>query len=152
MSQFNHQGQILPETSNISDNGDEPGIAQPVSEAEIDELLYGEDRPVEERVARLREFRDDLLEREPADFGDGDPQALIAEINRAIAKLEQASDDGEGMPASFDPLEHRETMSPDDDALVALEDADEEDFEEEDVLDPEEWDEGDDFRPERGVH
>jgi hypothetical protein len=91
---------------------------------------------------------------EVADFsGDNDPQSLLLEIDRAIDRLQRlGADPGEGLPASFDPTDHRELLSPDDDELVALDEEEEEAFEEEDGLDASEWDEGDDFRPERGVH
>ncbi|CDP53400.1 hypothetical protein [Devosia sp. DBB001] len=48
-----------------------------------------------------------------------------------------------------DPTAHHEVLSPDDDALVSL-DEQEAEYGDDEVLDPTEWDEGDDFRPERG--
>ena len=153
MSQLNHQGKILPQESLPGEDDDAPGIAQPVSEVEIEELLYEEDRPAEERLARLRELRDDLMARETADFsGDDDPQSLLLEVDRAIDRLQRLESDPDmGLPASFDPTEHRETLSPDDDELVALNEEDEESVEE-DVLDPDEWDEGDGFPRKGSLH
>ena len=54
-------------------------------------------------------------------------QPLVREINRAIGELEGLP--GEGMdPVSVDhnPEDHRETLSPDDDLLLDLQDEDEE--------------------------
>ena len=97
-----------------------------------------------------------------ADVAGSDAASLLAEINRAISELQSLP--GEGMdPASVDhnPEDHRETLSPDDDELLALLDEDEEeeadlfgdDYVEEpaEVLDPKEWD-GDGFDSGKGVH
>jgi hypothetical protein len=153
MSQLNHEGKVLPQEDLLGDAHDLSNVGQPISEVEIDELLHEEDRPVEERLGRLRELRSTLQAMEVADFsGDDDPQSLLLEIDRAIDRLESlGSDPGEGLPASYDPADHRELLSPDDDELVALNDEDEESLEE-DVLDPSEWDEGDDFPRKGGLH
>jgi hypothetical protein len=88
---------------------------------------------------------------------------MVREIDRAIAELEGLP--GEGMdPASVDhnPEDHRETLSPDDDLLLDLQDGEGdgeadlfgEDYVEEpahEVLDPKEWD-GDGFDSGKGVH
>lgn len=156
MAPTNHPGSILPQDLNF-DNADQPGTAQPVSQNEIDELEFGDDRPVEERLARLREIRDDMVTREAGDWGDEDPKALIAEIDRVLETLSTAeadaddTDDYAGLAPSLatDPLDHRELLSPDDDLLAAEEAEDEEEL---DVLDETEWEDGDDFKPERGVH
>ena len=41
----------------------------------------------QERIARLQELAAQLRDDEPGDFGDGDPQALLGEIDEAIARL-----------------------------------------------------------------
>lgn len=126
MSQLNQRGVVLPQNTGLDDAAFQPGISQPVSQAEIEELLYNDDRPAEARARRLREIRDELAARESADRGDDDPLALIWEIDEAIARLEQRR--GEGMdPSSVDqnPEDHRETLSPDSDELEAIEAADE---------------------------
>lgn len=138
MSQFNHRGEVLPQNTGLDDDAFPPGIAQPVSQAEIEELLYGNGRSAEEREVRLREIRDDLRARDSADLGHHDLSALIREIGEAIARLELR---GEGMdPSSVDqnPEDHRETLAPDSDELEAIEDADEESVEDDigDGLDP----------------
>lgn len=115
-------GQDLP----IGNDGDTPGFSQPVSQSEIEELLYSEQWPVEERLERLTAMRAQLDELEAPDFGDDDPADLIRQIDAAIASLEQLV--GEGMdPTSIDhdPSAHRETLSPDSDELEAIEEADE---------------------------
>ena len=165
MSQSHHHGTIVPQEINF-DNADQPGISQPFSQSEVEELLFGDDRPVEERLERLREIRSEAAARESADWGDEDPAALLDEIDRAIEALTTDMGDADdtadfaNLSASFehDPSDHLEALSPDDeDARHALEGDDElydEDEEVDDlgVLDESEWEEGDDFRPERGVH
>ena len=159
MSQINEGGKVLAQDTGIDGDDDEglPGFAYPVSETEIEDLMYGEG-PVAERLARLRDIRDDLRAREPADFGLDDPKGLLSEIEGAIVQLETESAQ-EAPPANLgdldnmrtedvDPLAHRETLSPDDDALVSL-DEQEAEYGDDDVVDSTEWDEGDDFRPER---
>lgn len=113
------------DTRNDGD-GEQVIIAQPLSQAEIDELLYSDEYPREERLARLREMRLELSEREISDFGSDDPGALLGQIEEAIAQLEDGV--GEFMdPASVDhnPEDHRETLSPDSDELEAIALADE---------------------------
>src|SRR5690606_6400045 len=117
---------------------------------EIEDLLYGDDRPAAERVMRLTEIADSLRDREAADFGDNDPGRLLAEIDNAIARinggLERDPDLQFDEPTmDDDPLNHRETLSPDSDELEAIEEDDEASLSdgaeplEDGVLDPEEW-------------
>lgn len=156
MAPINHSGSILPQDLSF-DNADQNGTELPLGQNEIEELEFGDDRPVDERLARLREIRDDMVTREAGDWGDEDPKAMIAEIDRVIDSLSTAeadaddTDDYAGLAPALDtdPLDRRELLSPDDDLLAADEDEDEEDL---DVLDDAEWEDGDDFRPERGVH
>ncbi len=159
-----HHGTMVPQDTNF-DNADQPGIAQPYSQTEIEDLLYGDDRPASERLARLRELRDEAAVRESGDWGDQDPAAMLEEIDRAIDELsatmansDEMDDAYAGLETSYDndPDDRLDALSPDDvDARHAIES--DEDFydEEEDELTPldeAEWDEGDDFRPEKGVH
>lgn len=156
MAPINHSGSILPQDLSFG-NADQNGTELPLSQSEIDELEFGDDRPVEERLARLREIRDDMVTREAGDWGDQDPKAMIAEIDRAIEALSTGEADADDTddyanlaPAlDSDPLDRRDLLSPDDDLLQADDDEDEEEL---DVLDEEEWEDGDDFGPERGVH
>jgi len=157
-----HPGRILPQDVVPQDGWGDVLTALPVSQAEVEELLYGDDRPPQERVERLQELAGQLRDQEPGDFGDGDPHALLREIDEAIARLsgdmerdpdlefDEVSTDG-------DPLNHRETLSPDSDELEAIEDDDKRSLTDgseplsDDVLDPEEWSDGDGSNVDRGV-
>ena len=163
-----HHGTMVPQDTNF-DNADQPGIAQPYSQSEIEDLLYGDDRPASERLARLKELRDEATIRESGDWGDQDPAAMMDELDRAIdelsATIANSSDMGEDYmlrepTLDMDNSDRLDTLAPDDvDAISAIagEDVDEADDEEADEdnlepLDKAEWDDGDDFDPEKGVH
>jgi len=163
-----HPGHVLPQDITPLDGWGEMNAAQPVSSAEIEDLLYGEDRPAEERLARLREIADELRQMEPADFGDDDPGVLLGQIDEAIARLGGALDRDpqlifDEVSTDDDPLAHRETLSPDSDELETIEEQDDESLDDgegpvpddelnpEDVLDPKEWDDGDGFDVNKGV-
>jgi hypothetical protein len=157
-----HPGRIVPQDLVPQDGSGSSLTALPISQAEVDELLYGDDRPPRERIARLQEVAAMLRDDEPGDFGDGDPHALLGEVDEAIARLQgdmnrepdlifdDVSTDG-------DPLNHRETLSPDSDELEAIEGDDEASLTDgaeplpDEVLDPAEWDDGDGFDVDRGV-
>ncbi len=156
-----HPGRVLPQDIFPQDGGGEMMTALPISQAEIEELLYGDDRPAAERVERLAELADTLRASQPGDFGDDDPGRLLTEVEAAIARINGAldpdADTGTDEPTMLDdPLNHRETLSPDSDELEAIEDDDEASLSdgseplEDDVLDPEEWSE-DGLDVERGV-
>ena len=143
--------------------------ALPVSQAEIEELLYGDDRPPAERVTRLQEMAAALREERagrfrrqrsegPARRGRGGHRAAVpGDLNRDPDLA------GDTVTADDDPLSHRETLSPDSDELEAIEEDDEESLSDEegpvadselnpdDVLDPKEWDDGDGFDVDKGV-
>ena len=136
-------GQDMP----LGNDGDTPGFAQPVSLTEIEELLYGDDWPIEERLARLRVARQEIADLEAPDFGDEDPLVLVRAIDDAIGRLEGLA--GESMdPTSVDhdASVHRETLAPDSDELEAIEAADEASFREEaaddDSVDKTQWIDG----------
>jgi hypothetical protein len=156
-----HPGRVLPQDVVPQDGWGEVMTALPISQAEIDDLLYGDDRPPAERVERLSEIAEFLRSREPGDFGDDDPGRLLDEIERAIARingsLERDPDLEYDEPTmADDPLNHRETLSPDSDELEAIEEDDEASLSDnsepldDDALDPEEWSE-DDLDVDRGV-
>lgn len=122
------------------DANEQPGLSIPYSQDEIEDLLYGSDRPVEERVERLKEMRAEMVTRESGDFGDQDPKDMIAEIDRAIDELQADSasaDENFELDAAvaIDPEDHLDALAPDDvDARLALTGADDdedEDFDEE---------------------
>ena len=163
-----HPGHVLPQDITPPDGWGEMNAAQPVSSAEIEDLLYGEDRPAEERLARLREIADELRQMEPADFGDDDPGVLLGQIDEAIARLSGGIDRDpqvvfDEVSTDDDPLAHRETLSPDSDELETIEEQDDESLDDgegpvpddelnpEDVLDPKEWDDGDGFDVNKGL-
>lgn len=124
-----HPGRIIPQDIVPPDGSGESLNALPVSQSEIEELLYGEDRPVAERIARLQELAAQLREQEPGDFGDGDPAALVGEIEEAIARLSGDADRdpdlvNDATSMDDDPLNHRETLAPDSDELEEIEEDD----------------------------
>lgn len=157
-----HPGRIIPQDIVAPDGSGESLTALPVSQAEIDDLLYGVDRPVQERVERLNELAASLRDQQPGDFGDQDPRALIGEIEEAIARLSGGlGDDADALDDTAalddDPLAHRETLAPDSDELEDIEAQDEASLSEDGeplpdaVLDPAEWEDGDGFDVDRGV-
>lgn len=122
----NHFRGLIAEDTPAGNDGDTPGLAQPVSQTEIEELLYGDGWPAGERLARLLSIREELVNLEATDFGDDDPRSLIGAIDEAVSRLNGL--EGEGMdPTSVDhdPAAHRETLSPDSDELdiIAADDA-----------------------------
>jgi len=136
-------------------DGDEPGYTQPVSPAEIEELLYNEEWSVEERIERLLAMRGQIAEAESPDFGDDDPRSLVRQIDAALAQLRNL--EGEGMDPSgidMDASAHRETLAPDSDELLDLEEEDEESLTsdeetDEDAIDKREWIDGLDLDAEK---
>ena len=157
-----HPGRVVAQDILPEDGSGYSLTATPVSQAEIEELLYGEDRPAQERLARLQEIAAQLREEEPGDFGDGDPAALLGEIEEAMARLSGDAERDPGMQddavaSDDDPLNHRETLAPDSDELEEIEEEDEASLSDDseplsdDALDPEEWDEGDGVNVDRGV-
>ena len=157
-----HPGRILPQDVTAQDGWGQMLTALPISQAEIEELLYGDDRPPAERIERLQDLAAQLRDDTPGDFGDGDPRALLREIDEAVARLQGDMDRDpdlvfDEVSTDDDPLNHRETLSPDSDELEEIEEDDEASLTDgseplpDDVLDPEEWDEGDGFDVDRGV-
>ena len=164
----NQHGSIVPQDTSY-DAVDQPGLARPYTQDEVDDLLFGTDRSASERLARLREIRDEMAMRESGDWGDQDPAAMMDELDRAIdelsATIANSSDMGEDYmllepTLDMDNSDRLDTLAPDDvDAISAIagedvDEADEEEADEEDLepLDKAEWDDGDDFDPEKGVH
>jgi hypothetical protein len=159
-----HHGTMVPQDTNF-DNADQPGIAQPYSQTEIEDLLYGGDRPASERLARLKELRDEAAIRESGDWGDQDPAAMLDELDRAIDELSATianGDDAEtyaGLATNFDndPEDRLDALSPDDeDARHAIEGDEDEAFfddeEEDNALEDEIWDGGDEFRTDKDLN
>ena len=157
-----HHDTMVSQDTNF-DNADQPGIAQPYSQSEIEDLLYGTDRPASERLAVLRELRDESAIRESGDWGDQDPAAMLDEIDRAIdelsATIANADDLDEnyaGLESGLDTSDRLDALSPDDtDAIEAIETGtdldDEDDAGTLSPLDKNEWEDGDDFDADKGV-
>ncbi|HVX82993.1 MAG TPA: hypothetical protein VHB23_16610 [Devosiaceae bacterium] len=138
MSPTNYRDDILPQDTAEDDSSFETATSQPLSEAEIEDLLYGDGRSTSERLELLRRLRGDIADREGYDVGDDDAEALLTEIDGRIAELEGESDQL-GVVFDSDPLAHRETLAPDSDELEELEEEDEASLDEEDEwLDKEE--------------
>jgi hypothetical protein len=131
MTPTNYRDDILPQDSAEDDSSFETGTSQPLTEAEIDDLLYGDGRSAPERLSLLRALRDDIANRESYDVGDDDPGPLVSEIDARIAELEGETGQG-SVVFDADPLAHRETLAPDSDELEALEEEDAELRDEED--------------------
>ena len=83
---IHHPGTLLGQDTDF-DSADQPGTAQPYTQTEVEDLLYGQDRPASERLARLRELRDESAVRESGDWGNQDPASLLEEVDRAIEEL-----------------------------------------------------------------
>jgi hypothetical protein len=165
MPPVSNPGHIIPQDIEPGDASEAFGLAEPYTQTEIEDLLYGDDRPASQRLARLRELREEAAVRESGDWGDQDPAATLDELDRAIDELsatlansDEVSDSYAGLDAgiSNDPNDRLDALAPDDvDARLAIqgdEDFYEDDEDDTEVLDEAEWDEGDDFRPEKGVH
>jgi hypothetical protein len=142
---------LIGQDNTLGNDGDQPGFASPISSSEIEELLYSDEWPAEQRIERLKQMRTELAGLEPADFGDDDPLALTRLVDDALAQLTGDEENGiEPGGIDADPAAHRETLSPDSDELADLRALDEA-ADDEAPLDPEEWREGDGFDPEQGV-
>jgi hypothetical protein len=130
MAAPNHLGHVLPQDTAPGDANEEVNVGQPVSLNEIEDLLYGDDRPAEQRLERLRELADELRARAAGDIADDDARAVLSEVERAIATLAAKSQFvGEPGALDEDPLDHRETLSPDSDELEEIEEEDEDSVE-----------------------
>ena len=145
---MSHFRDLIGQDDTVGNDGDTPGYASPVGPGEIEELLYNEEWTARARIDRLLAMRTQLAGLEAPDFGDDDPKTLIRQIDAAVSQLRNL--DGEGMDPSsmdLDPGTHRETLSPDSDELLDLEEADEESLGDDDVtpddqIDKREWIEG----------
>ena len=89
MAEDNELG-VVPVDQMVGGDGDTPGLSQPVTLDEVQDIVMSE-HPREERIARLRGLRDDLAQRMSGDMG-GEFDALVAEIDGAIATLEGPGD------------------------------------------------------------
>jgi len=145
---MSHFRDLIGQDDTVGNDGDTPGYASPIGPGEIEEMLYNEEWTATARIERLHAMRAQLSELESPDFGDDDPKVLIRQIDAAIGQLQNLQ--GEGMDAAgidMDASAHRETLAPDSDELLDLEEADAEsltDDEEpgEGTIDKREWIDG----------
>jgi len=129
MSQPNpRHGTLLPQVSDLDD--DPPGIALPISQTEIEDLTYNDERPIEERIARLREMREEAMVQASAGVKGNDARVLVRELDRAIDMLSADEDEADetadfanlNLAYEIDPADHLDTLSPDDeDGRMAIE-------------------------------
>lgn len=119
MAEHPHEGRVVPVDQAMGDDANPLAALMPMSLDEINDYLYDQSRPAEERLDRLREIRDNLAGLEASDVGS-DVDALRDEVASAIAALEgaelSAPDDA---ATSFDPADHLEAQSPDDEEAIA---------------------------------
>lgn len=119
MAEHPHEGRVIPVDRALGDDANPTAALMPMSLDEVNDYLYDESRPAEERLDRLREISDNLAGLEASDVGN-DIDALRDEVNAAIAALEGANraapDDA---ATSFDPADHIESQSPDDEEAIS---------------------------------
>jgi hypothetical protein len=144
---------IVPQDLGLDDADiNDTGIPETLTQDVIDDLVSSPSMSVEDRLSRLVDIRAHLAARAASEFGDNDAASLLAEVERVIGGLQTEADaladEPEGYEAldpalDIDPLEHRETLSPDDDDLIDLERS-EEDEDDDDLLDDDDDDDEDD--------
>lgn len=106
---------ILPVDTAVGDDGDTPGLSQPITQAEIDDLVNDTTMPLEERQERLQAYAAALDEREQIDRG-GEFDPLSTQIAEALAMLGQGGHTyGTPEAVGLDPSTRSDAMSPDDD-------------------------------------
>ena len=162
MPPITNPGHIIPQDVEPGDISESFGLAEPYTQTEIEDLLYGDDRPASQRLQRLQELREQAATRESGDWGDQDPKESLGEIDRAIDELRATmgdADDGDEyaeLAPTLDVSDRLDTLSPDDvDERRAIEGRDSDadfDADEPEPLDNAEWAESDGFDPDKGVH
>lgn len=119
MAEHPHEGRVIPVDQAMGDDANPMAALMPISIDEVNDYLYDESRPAEERLDRLREIRDELSGLDASDTM-GDVHSLRGEIERAIATLEDSDRSApEDAATSFDPSDHIEAQSPDDEDAIA---------------------------------
>ncbi|UIJ72914.1 hypothetical protein [Aurantimonas sp. HBX-1] len=105
---------ILAADIEVGGDADQPGISQPVTQAEIDDILNSPDMLVEEKQARLEELARQVGYRETIDQGDEfDPLGL--QISEALNLLAQGGHNYSTVEETgFDPEGRSDARSPDD--------------------------------------
>ncbi len=119
MAEHPHEGRVIPVDQALGDDANPLAALMPMSLDEVNDYLYDETRPAQERLDRLREIRDALGGLEASDTM-GDVDALRGEVDAAIATLEDADRAAPQDAANaFDPGDHIEAQSPDDEDAIS---------------------------------
>jgi len=90
---------IIANETPIGDDGQMPGISQPISLDEIRDVIFATD-PVNVRLEKLRQMKRDFQTRNMADT-EGGFDAYVTEIDRGIAELTGGAD-GAVAPGTLD--------------------------------------------------
>ena len=91
---------ILALDTELGDDGDLPGLAQPVTMDEIQDIIFAASDPVSLRVEKLQALRQEFVSRNAAATDDSF-QPYIDEIDRGLSEL-QGEADGFIVPESLD--------------------------------------------------
>ncbi|MFD2236326.1 hypothetical protein [Aureimonas populi] len=108
-------GRIVPVDAAVGEDGDSPGIAQPITQAEIDDLVNDAGMPIEERRERLEAIAAALGARDSIDRGGefGPMQSQIAEALSLLAEGGHAY--GTASSTGLDAEARSDARSPDED-------------------------------------
>ena len=103
-----------PSTWRSADDADQPGIAQPISQDEVEDVLNDSQMPIEERVESLEAMARRLGTRDNLDRGD-EFEPLREQINEALNLLATGGHTyGTLEGAGIDPDDRSDAQSPDD--------------------------------------
>ena len=101
---------VLAVDTVVGDDGQMPGLAQPVTLDEIRDVVF-EDISVEARLEKLRQMKSDFQTRNMADV-EGGFDHYIAEIDRGIDELTGGAD-GSAEPSVLDNVDHAASFDED---------------------------------------
>ena len=101
---------VLAVDTVVGDDGQMPGISQPVTLDEIRDVVF-EDISVDARLEKLRQMKSDFQTRNMADV-EGGFDHLIAEIDRGIAELTGGAD-GAAVPSVLDNVDNAASFDED---------------------------------------
>lgn len=119
MPEHPHEGRVMPVDSALGDDANPLPAQMPISADEINDYLYDESRPAEERLDRLREIRDSLAGLDASDTSN-DVESLRGEVDAAIMALEGGERSApEDAARAFDPEDRIDTQSPDDEDAIS---------------------------------
>ncbi|MBB3950454.1 hypothetical protein [Aureimonas jatrophae] len=108
-----HDRTVLAYDSEVGDDDDPPGIAQPLTQAEIDDVLNDPAMTIEEKQATLQRYADQIGTRDDIDRG-GDFHPLETQIAEALAMLAEGGHAyGDAESVGMDPDSRSDARSPD---------------------------------------